>query len=478
MGNTINFSIDGDAAVIEKSPVKGDVKLPSYVSDADGISYPVRAIGNNAFSGNSEITSITIPSTVTTIGNYVFEGCSSLRFLTIPASVTSIGYGSLGDDNSAILQIYFEGTTPPKMGDADRLATIYVPTGCWTAYQSALHWYGIIKNLIEVDEAPEPFEIFPYTYEGVTLEYIVTSVNRVLTRPRLRVSYNLSGSVEIPSAFEHEGSVYFVEGTGEESFAGCSNITSITFPEMPLFEIGKKSFEGCSGITALSFPQAVRLEESAFKGCTGLTSAHEPSNTYGGSYENCSGIKSITFDDNTTTIPANEFYGCTSLTKLVIPDEVKSIYSRAFQRCTGLKTLTLGSSVTNIKTYAFANCSALTKITSLNPVPPTCDATAFDDVPTSATLYVPEGSTAAYKNDAVWSRFKKIVPISDVVIEGVPGDANGDGEVNVDDVVFTVQHILGDTPYTFNADNADVDGDGEINVSDVTQIVSIILGSE
>ena len=41
--------------------------------------------------GCSSLTSITIPSSVTSIGDYAIEYCSSLTSITIPNSVTSIG---------------------------------------------------------------------------------------------------------------------------------------------------------------------------------------------------------------------------------------------------------------------------------------------------------------------------------------------------------------------------------------------------
>ena len=41
--------------------------------------------------GDSEITSIEIPNTITKINDYVFDGCTSLTSITIPNSMTSIG---------------------------------------------------------------------------------------------------------------------------------------------------------------------------------------------------------------------------------------------------------------------------------------------------------------------------------------------------------------------------------------------------
>jgi len=60
--------------------------------------------------------------------------------------------------------------------------------------------------------------------------------------------------------------------------------------------------------------------------------------------------------------------------------------------------------------------------------------------------------------------------------EEMLGDANGDGTVNVTDVVAIVNYILGKPNSNFNLSVADVNGDGEINVTDVVAVVNIILG--
>ena len=53
----------------------------------------------------------------------------------------------------------------------------------------------------------------------------------------------------------------------------------------------------------------------------------------------------------------------------------------------------------------------------------------------------------------------------------IPGDVNGDGEVNIADVNVIIEAIL-----TGNSNpDADVNGDTEINIADVNSVINIIL---
>ena len=75
----------------EDVPYSGSVVIPETIT-YNGETYSVTSIGERAFSYHCyDVTSITIPNSVTSIGEYAFACCCNLESITIPNSVTSIG---------------------------------------------------------------------------------------------------------------------------------------------------------------------------------------------------------------------------------------------------------------------------------------------------------------------------------------------------------------------------------------------------
>ena len=65
-----------------------------------------------------------------------------------------------------------------------------------------------------------------------------------------------------------------------------------------------------------------------------------------------------------------------------------------------------------------------------------------------------------------------------IVVNNVTkGDANGDGEINVSDIVEIVNYIMGKPSAKFVEAAADMNGDGEVNVTDIVKVVSIIMST-
>jgi hypothetical protein len=107
----------------------------SFVSTlAESITLPdsVTTVGRGAFS-NVPIRNITLSNNLVTIGDRAFYGCYWLKNIIIPSSV-----GIIGDeaflDCTALIEIYFEGSLPAKLGknifkNAPKNLTLYCPVG-------------------------------------------------------------------------------------------------------------------------------------------------------------------------------------------------------------------------------------------------------------------------------------------------------------------------------------------------------------
>ena len=150
-----------------------------------------------------------------------------------------------------------------------------------------------------------------------------------------------------------------------------------------------------------------------------------------------------------------------------------SIGSHAFYDCNSLTSITIGSGVKTIGDLAFSDCQELKDVYCYAKSVPNTSEIAFIYSTDNAILHVLQTSIDAYKNAVPWSEFKEIVALPD---EGKKGDANGDGTVNVADIVEVVNYIMGSPSGKFDATGADASGDGTINAADIVTIVNIIMG--
>ena len=333
----------------------------------------VTSIGGDAFGGCSSLTSVNIPSSVTSIGEGAFENCSSLTSVTIPSSVTSIGTGAFSFCSS--------------------LTRITIPSSVTSIGSHAFHG---CSSLTSVTIPSSVTSIGSWAFQdcssltSVTIPSSVTSIERAAFRGCSSLT-----SVTIPSS---------VTSIGWDAFWGCSRLTSIHIPSS-VTSIERFAFGDCSSLTSVTIPSSVTsIGVSAFNGCSNLTSVTIPSSvTSIGAYafSSCSSLTGVTIPSSVTSIEQGTFSSCSSLTRITIPSSITRIESLAFDGCSSLTSVTIPSSVTSIERATFSGCSSLTRVVFKGNKPPTKGDDyyypVFGGTPSSLKLIVPKGAKEAYR---------------------------------------------------------------------------------
>ena len=308
-----NYSYDSNLGVIFGGQVK------SYII-GDG----VNSIGERAFEGCKELTSVTIPSSVTSIEKYAFFGCVGLTSVTIPEAVASIGdYAFRGCMELTSVTINSNSIVSKNYSYDSNLQTIF---------GEQVNNYNIIDGVTNIGD---------YAF------YLCTGLT----------------SVNIPSS---------VTSIGRASFSGCEGLTSVNIPKA-VTSIGDYAFRSCKSLISVNIPEGVPdIGRWAFLECTELTSVIINSNSivsnnysYDSNLRTIFGeqVKDYIIGDGVNSIGNYAFYGCTGLTNVTIPSSVTSIGNLAFADCTDLTSVIIPSCVNNIGDYAFSRCTSLTSVT-------------------------------------------------------------------------------------------------------------------
>lgn len=440
-----------NGAIITKCSNYGtEIVVPEAIQ-VDEESYNVVCLEGDIFNDDSEskysITSVTLPSSLTSIRWDVFNGLNLLKTLNVPEGLTSIGSGAFSGCQSLVLtlpaslktveygafnsckMVSLPFTDPVSLGNNissgyvfDGVSHIAVPDDVIESYKNSQVWTRYAEKICGHSEVVEYTHIdennvtWTYNYilssssvrivkaEGYSTD-IVVPATLPWNEQQLSVTaieHSFSGDVNIVSVDLSKTSI-----TATPSFQNCSSLESVLLPST-LETISEYTFYNCDNLQSIDLSgTSVKVIDSwAFNGCDNLNTIVFPSTleTIGNYvFESCRKIQGIDLSNTKlTTIGESAFMYCTELNPLSLPTSLKKIGSYAFLDNYALRDLDL-SMVEEIGDEAFRFANVLTvDISSATSI----GATAFS---TDATFTINATTPANIKANSFTENSKFIV---------------------------------------------------------------------
>jgi hypothetical protein len=450
----INYSVtslkDNNVSIVA-GDYSGDIVIPETITYND-VTYNVTSINSSAFE-NSSLTSIKLPSSITTIRDHAFKNCSSLTSIELPSSLrtieswafeacTSLKSIELPESLTTIEDGAFYNCTaltdiniPSQVtsisirvfDSCSALSNLVIPMTMTSINEEAFANCTSLSSIISLNPTPPSLNESAFNEcqidvvyvpsdaveayqaannwnnfnivdvatsgEGIITNFTVDGINyRVTSLNGNNVSIvagDYSGDIVIPATVTYDDKEFVVDKIGYEAFNGCSALTGITIPST-VTQIGSYAFCG-TGISSITIPNTVnQIGWYAFNECPQL--------------------KNFTIEDGETALTigdqlGNELWEGETIETLYVGRNIEfdGQYG-AFDSNSNLKNVTFGKQVTNIYDLFFYNDTSLSKVISLNPVPPTLGNNVFKNC-NSVAVYVPAEAIETYQSADGWKDF-------------------------------------------------------------------------
>ena len=312
--------------------------------------------GGYSFSGCSSLQSINIPAGVTYIGGATFSGCSSLRYIEIPASVTQIAV-SVFSNCTGLDSITCYATYPPmaESNTFEGVATsipVNIPAGTTGTYSQATGW----NQFTNFRELPDSVCVVARGICGAqerNLSWVLTC-DSVLTI--FGTGAMVSTYYSTPAPWAEYGSKIrdIVIGEGVTNMAAYAfyndgntagvydNVRTLYIPST-MQNLVNNYFYRCP-------LDIVTINSDTIVGKGNFTSGSSINQLFG------SRVRQFIIGDSVKSIANNAFYNQSpdSLESVILPEGLQSIGTWAFGYVEHLSTIALPSTLQTLDTEAFS----------------------------------------------------------------------------------------------------------------------------
>lgn len=267
--NTFDFNLT-TGTITKYNGTDTVVVIPSKIN---GVT--VTTIGTDAFLGLN-ITSVTIPDSVTEIGSNAFAGCTNL---------TSVNY--IGDWSKLTIQ-----SGNPAVEDA------------------------VNAQLFDFAFTPDNTAVIVTKYNGIAAD--VTIPSRYKGKPVTAINNAVFPNSAVTSVTIPDS----VTSIPDAAFVNCSELTNISIPNSVTY-IGLSAFSSCTSLKSITLPSSLRsISEALFFGCSQLTTIQIPdsvSSIQAYAFYNCGKLETIRIPVSVTSIGDYAFDGCPSSMTVTYP---------------------------------------------------------------------------------------------------------------------------------------------------------------
>ena len=202
-------------------------------------------ISTDVFYGCSKLSNVSLHEGITTINQRAFWGCN-LTSVTIPSTVTSVGNGA------------FKGN--PLTTIVWKPATCTIGTGEDAPFYSTDSKVTSFTLGENVEVIPSYLCYKMAKLDTIALPATVTKIG----------SYAFNGCSALKGIKLHEG----ITSVGQYAFAFCTSLKSLEFPK-GITTVATSVLEGCTALNTVMIPASVStINQDAFYGCSALQAIH------------------------------------------------------------------------------------------------------------------------------------------------------------------------------------------------------------